>query len=110
MSIDKQGKGTGEGAVERNTSRPAEQKPSDDDTNKKVGGILDKNKWAISIDDHCWLVLYQCWFHFQHWQKQKNQYLNTSRQSSVSTIVLWHQAPLQRFFRKGKWNGWKMPL
>jgi len=44
MSIDKQGKGTGEGAVERNTSRPAEQKPSDDDTNKKVGGILDKNK------------------------------------------------------------------
>jgi len=30
MSVDKQGKGTGEGAVERNTSRPAEQKPTDD--------------------------------------------------------------------------------
>jgi hypothetical protein len=42
MSIDKQGKGTDEGAVERNTSRPAEQKPTDDKTNKDVGGILDK--------------------------------------------------------------------
>lgn len=44
MTIDRQGKGTGEGAVERNTSRPAEQKPSDDSTNKKVGETLDKKQ------------------------------------------------------------------
>lgn len=54
MSIDKQGKGTGEGAVERNTSRPAENKPTGgskssgssgskgDTTNDKVKRVLEK--------------------------------------------------------------------
>jgi len=42
MSIDKQGKGSGEGAVERSTSRPTENKPSDASTNQKVKDILDK--------------------------------------------------------------------
>lgn len=32
MSIDKQGKGSGEGAVERDTSRSAENKPSEKST------------------------------------------------------------------------------
>lgn len=41
MSIDRQGKGTGEGAVERNTSRPAENKPSEKSTNDKVKDILE---------------------------------------------------------------------
>ena len=39
---DTQGKGKGEGAVERNTSRQSENKQPDDKTNKDVGGILDK--------------------------------------------------------------------
>lgn len=39
---DTQGKGKGEGAVERNTSRQSENKQPDDKTNKDVGNILDK--------------------------------------------------------------------
>lgn len=39
---DTQGKGKGEGAVERNTSRQSENQQPDDKTNKDVGGILDK--------------------------------------------------------------------
>jgi hypothetical protein len=39
---DTQGKGKGEGAVERSTSRQSENKQPDDKTNKDVGGILDK--------------------------------------------------------------------
>lgn len=40
MSMDRQGKGIGEGAVERNPSRPAENKPSEKSTNEKVNEIL----------------------------------------------------------------------
>lgn len=39
---DTQGKGKGEGAVERNISRQSENKQPDDKTNKDVGNILDK--------------------------------------------------------------------
>jgi hypothetical protein len=47
MSIDRQGKGTGEGAVERITSRPAENKPSDKttkSTREKVEDVLKGKK------------------------------------------------------------------
>lgn len=56
MSIDRQGKGEGEGAVERNTSRPTENRQGgsggskgssskgDDSTNEKVRRILNGEK------------------------------------------------------------------
>jgi hypothetical protein len=48
MSIDKQGKGTGEGAVERNTVRPTENKQTSsvkeqvERTNKQVQDVMKK--------------------------------------------------------------------
>jgi hypothetical protein len=44
MSIDRQGKGSGEDAVERNTSRPSENRPSEKTTNEKVADILKGKK------------------------------------------------------------------
>lgn len=44
MSIDRQGKGAGEGAVERSTSRSAENKPIEKNTNEKVVDILKDKK------------------------------------------------------------------